>query len=216
MIKLILISLVILAVVLGAAYWLNGERGIMGEGGERGEMGGIEIGGMEMGIMGVGGDKGEEGEEKGANGENGGNGIFRHSDISTRYTDTRFGFSFGYPGQFNVGAFDDDNGRTVLVQRTEGGGSEGVQIYIQPFDEQTAITKERVLRDLPDTVIKNPLTVKLARAAAGLAFDSFEPGLGDTFEVWFARAGQLYQIKTRAKDKGAVAEIFRTWRFGDG
>src|SRR3989344_2478048 len=190
MIKLILISLVILAAVLGVAYWLNGERGIMGimgEGGERGEMGG-----------------------------GGGDGIFRHSDISTRYTDTRFGFSFGYPTGFNVGAFDDDNGRTVLIQRAEGGGSEGVQIYIQPFDEAAAITKERVLRDLPDTVIKNPLTVKLAGAAAGLAFDSFEPGLGDTFEVWFARGGQLYQIKTRAKDKGAVAEIFRTWRFGDG
>src|SRR3989344_3556821 len=77
MIKLILISIVILAAVLGAAYWLNGERGIMGEGGGRGEMGGVGGGGGE----GEGGEiKGRKGKKREQMGKMGGMGYF---DIPT-------------------------------------------------------------------------------------------------------------------------------------
>lgn len=131
---------------------------------------------------------------------------------SESYNDQRFGFSFEYPAGFNVGAFDDAGGRNILIQSAK----KGIQIYIQPFDNET-ITPERILQDLPGTVIENPLLVKVvgaaAGASAGLAFNSFQPGLGSTFEVWFSRSGQLYQIMAKVKDRGLVEEILKRWKF---
>lgn len=128
------------------------------------------------------------------------------------YIDLQYNFSFQYPKDFTVTKFQEgENGNTILVQEKES--KESFQIFISPFDEPGPLTKERVLQDLPDLIIKNPEQRVLKNGAAALIFFSEEPSLGEIREIWFVYNGYLYQISTYATLDSLVAEILETWKF---
>lgn len=139
-------------------------------------------------------------------------------NVGSRYTNTKYNFSFIPPVGFQVSAFPEgDSGDTVLLQSADG--KSGFQIFISPFDEEGPITAERIKKDIPDMVIQNPKQVAFPQSAptAGqvqaLAFLSRGSGLGDTKELWFVYTGNLYQIEAVASfDLGSALE---TWRFSD-
>lgn len=132
-------------------------------------------------------------------------------------------FSFRYPAGFAVSALPpDDTGETVLVRATEqtdlslyrtiDSAKLQFQIRISTFDEPGPITPERVLKDIPDTVITDPHTVQIGGAPA-LAFLSENAGLGATREVWFVHQGNLYQITAYAEMDEVLGGILKTWEF---
>ncbi len=114
-----------------------------------------------------------------------------------------YGFSFEYPKDWNVSSFSEGEGETILVQSSET----GVQIYISPFDEpETALTKERILKDIPEMVINNDQPIKFAGLSA-LRFDSVSQSGQNTREVWFAHNGFLYQISFALRSLGEAGAV---------
>src|SRR3990167_10120897 len=76
---------------------------------------------------------------------------------NNQYKNDQFGFSFGYPEGFNISDFDDGGGKIILVKNVgssvSNNSDNGFQIFIAAFDEPGPITKERILKDIPDMVI---------------------------------------------------------------
>ena len=141
------------------------------------------------------------------------------------YIDSQYKFSFEYPKHFTATKFSEgESGNTILVQYREQ--SEQVstsinkypkgasfQIFIAPFDEPGPLTKERVLEDLPDLIIKNPEQRVLKNGEVALMFFSQESSIGETREIWFIHNGFLYQISTYKELDSLVAKILETWKF---
>ncbi len=142
------------------------------------------------------------------------------SELNRTYFHPKYKFSFQYPGELNVSAFQEgEYGETVLVQKPDERA--GFQIFIAPFDEAGPMTKERILQDLPDMVVEEPQQVIIGQdpstgsgqAITALIFFSHEPSLGKTREVWFIHGGYLYQLSTYAGLDGFIGRILETWKF---
>ena len=128
------------------------------------------------------------------------------------FADSYYGFSFEYPKDFTASKFKEgEDGDTILVQ--EKGGKNGFQVFIAPFDEPGPLTRERILRDLPDMIIRNAEHRVLKNGIPALIFFSEEPSLGETREIWFIYGGYLYQITATKEIDGLVAQIVATWKF---
>lgn len=139
------------------------------------------------------------------------------------YIDSQYKFFFEYPKDFTATKFQEGEGDdTILVQKQ--GSKESFQIFISSFDEPGPITKERILQDLPDLIIKNPEQRVLKNGAVGLIFFSEESSVGETREIWFIYPvrssdsngvynGFLYQISTYKELDILVAKILETWKF---
>lgn len=128
------------------------------------------------------------------------------------YTDSQYNFSFQYPKDFTATKFKEgEDGDTILIQQK--GGEGGFQIFIAPFDEEGPLTKERILQDLPDIVIKNAENRVLKNGIPALIFFSEEASLGETREIWFINNGYLYQVTATKEIDSLVAQIIATWKF---
>jgi hypothetical protein len=133
------------------------------------------------------------------------------------FADSQYGFSFQYPKDFTATKFrEGEDGDTVLVQQkapSTGSGQAGFQVFILPFDEPGPLTKERVLQDLPDMIVKNAENRVLKNGIPALIFFSEEASLGETREIWFINNGYLYQITATKEIDSLVAQIIGTWKF---
>jgi hypothetical protein len=93
----------------------------------------------------------------------------------------------------------------------------GFQIVVDPSDEVDPITKERILKDLPSLVIDNPWEFFIAGDIPALRFESNDPTLGDTREIWFIHDGNLYRISMYASHKewldAWVRQVAQDWTF---
>ena len=139
------------------------------------------------------------------------------SESQNVYKNEQYGFSFGYPEGFNVSDFDEGNGKVILVKKAAS--DNGFQIFISPFDESGPITKERILKDIPDMIISNEKEI-LVGGEKALSFTSKdELGLpageagGETREIWFVRSENLYQISAFSSFEKELLKILATWKF---
>jgi len=127
------------------------------------------------------------------------------------YVSRALGVSFALPDGFRVVQSPvDGDAELLLVERD---ARTGFQVFRAPYDEPE-LTPERIALDLPDLAVDRLREVDLAGVPA-LAFASSDPDLGPTHEVWFARAGFLYQVMTRAAFEDELQQILQTWRFLD-
>ncbi len=139
------------------------------------------------------------------------------------YTHPGYGFSFDYPADWSADLFEDDSGpaspslggEVAVIQNSET----GILIYIYPFDEPGPISKERILRDVPDMKIANGKQIKIAPSTGSgqtidaLSFDSDEREIGPTREVWFVFGGFLYQLSAAEGGEEALNKMIETWKF---
>ncbi|OGD25762.1 hypothetical protein A2819_02315 [Candidatus Azambacteria bacterium RIFCSPHIGHO2_01_FULL_40_24] len=135
---------------------------------------------------------------------------------NNQYKNDQFGFSFGYPEGFNISDFDDGGGKIILVKNVgssvSNNSDNGFQIFIAAFDEPGPITKERILKDIPDMVISNEKEI-LVGGERALSFTSKDELGGETREIWIARGGYLYQITGYKNFEKELLEIMGTWKF---
>lgn len=144
------------------------------------------------------------------------------------YKNSQYGFSFSYPKGFNVSEFDDGGGKIILVKNVgssvSNNSENGFQIFIAAFDEpfdsaqgKPIITKERILKDIPDMVIINENEIAIGGEKV-LSFESKDELGAETREIWMvhpngASGGFLYQIKGYRNFEKEVLEILSSWRF---
>lgn len=129
----------------------------------------------------------------------------------SRYSSLDYHFSFDAPKGFSFNEIPDEKGTVVLA---EGSAGESFQIFVIPFDELGPLTPERIKKDLPQKVIRNPRAGTLDGVSA-IAFLSHEEGTGDVFEIWFIHDGNLFQITTNASFADGLQGILQTWKFSN-
>lgn len=140
-------------------------------------------------------------------------------ELSERYTNDKYAFSFSYPKGYTVRLMQDperDNASVILVQNAST--SVGFQIHIESTGEGfTELTKERIQTDLPGMLIKDPQEVVMGddkNAGKGIAFLSDDAAFGgNSREVWFVFNRNLYQIRTYAKYDPLLQAVLTSWKF---
>lgn len=120
-----------------------------------------------------------------------------------------YGFSFACPVDWISDLFKDGDGEVAVIQNAET----GILIYIDPFDEPGAITKERILKDVPGMALENSQQIKIAGTIEALSFLSNERETGPTKEVWFVHKNFLYQISAAEGSDEVLAKMIATWKF---
>jgi hypothetical protein len=139
--------------------------------------------------------------------------------LTQAYSNSQYNFSLMLPADFTVQevpSSDTDNPQdTLLFQNSTG---DGIQIVISPFDEDTGsgyvLTKDRILKDVPDLAITNEQAIQIGPNYQGLAFESNNDAFGGASrEVWFVFKGNLYQISTYQRLDPLLKAIFATWKF---
>jgi hypothetical protein len=129
-----------------------------------------------------------------------------------RFVSKPYGFSFQYPQDFSVSAFDDRGGHVVLVRSADS--KTVMQIFITNWDEPTdAVTPERIKQDLPNLTIRNARNMSMSGDSRALTFVGESDKFGRTREVWFARRGNLYQIIAPVQTQEFVGSLLETWKF---
>jgi len=121
-------------------------------------------------------------------------------------------FSFSYPEYLNNSALlvgENADEQIILFNSTEP--VVGFQIRISPFDEDIALTPERIGRDLPDLDLREPELISVAGVQA-VVFLSNE-GTLETRQIWFVRGGRLYQISTYIEFDERMVKILESWRW---
>lgn len=132
----------------------------------------------------------------------------KSEDMSETYTNHKYGFSFGYPKEFNISEFTEGEADVILAKDETG---DGFQIFIKPFDEPGPITKKRILKDIPDIHISNDKEISVGGEKA-LSFTSQYVSL-ETLEIWFVHGGNLYQISSFPDSASKLEKIIKTWAF---
>ena len=131
-------------------------------------------------------------------------------EVQPQYKNDQFGFLFNHPEGFNISDFDDGGGKIILVKKAAS--DNGFQIYITPFDEPGPITKERILKDIPDMAISNEKEISVGGERA-LSFTSQDDLGGETREIWMVHGGFLYQVKGYKNFEEKMIEVLKTWKF---
>ena len=134
-------------------------------------------------------------------------------ELKETYNDVENEFSFKFPEGYATSSFPADNGgRTLVVQKPNE--NIGFQIVITPFDEpDSSISKERIIKEIPDMEVLEPQEVAVGGGKDGLAFVSKNPFFGVSREVWFMFKGNLYQLSTYLSQEKLLQAILETWKF---
>lgn len=139
-------------------------------------------------------------------------GVIAGKDSNSKtFTHSKIGFSLEYPSELSVVEFDEGQGaRTILFQKP--GEQFGFQIFAVPYQGDT-ISPERIAKDIPSRVLKDPVEVVLGENTRASVFWSESPTIGETREVWFIRNGYLFEVTTYAELDTWLAGILSTLQF---
>lgn len=142
--------------------------------------------------------------------------IKKVNDTFNTYFHKKYSFSFDYPSTFKTSNFIEGDGEQIQFQADNG---DWFQIYVTPWDEGNIITPERIRKDLPNIVIKEPQQVVLGpkqKEGVGpqaLIFLSKDGTSIETREIWFVERGNLFQITTFKRLDPVIGNILSTLVF---
>jgi hypothetical protein len=130
----------------------------------------------------------------------------KYSSLNTVYSSNYF--SIKYPDGFKVFQTQISSAQEVFtVENVKGSG---FQIFVISWDEAGPITPERIWQDELDAEINDPKNADLDGSKA-LVFYGYNGDLGETFEVWTARKGKLYQITGPKTAEDLIISTLETW-----
>lgn len=142
--------------------------------------------------------------------------IKKVNDSLNIYFHKKYNFTFEYPSTFKTSNFIEGDGEQIQFQSDKG---DWFQIYVTSWDEGNIITPERIKKDLPNIIIKEPQQVILGPkqkegiGPRALIFFSKDGSIGDTREIWFVHNGSLYQISTHKSFDIEIGKILSTLVF---
>jgi hypothetical protein len=144
--------------------------------------------------------------------------VYEVPALTKDYSNEAYKFSLKMPADFeatDIPGDSNDAPDTILLQDT---ASNGIQIVISPFDEDTGsgytLTQERIQADVPDLTMTDVQVLEVGNSYKGLAFKSDNEAFGGASrEVWFVFHGNLYQISTYERLDDLLKGIFQTWQF---
>jgi len=130
------------------------------------------------------------------------------STLTETYKNPYF-FSFQHASTTHIEESLTEQGGTIMVNGVQG----DFQVYISPYDEDSStITSDRLMKDIPDLKMKDNKPIVIGADASGLSFVSEDTQGMETWEVWFARKGFLYQVSALSESKSFLEETLKTWK----
>ncbi len=142
--------------------------------------------------------------------------IKKVNDTFNTYFHKKYSFSFDYLSIYKTSNFIEGDGEQIHFQADNG---DWFQIYVTPWDEGSIITPERIRKDLPNIVIKEPQQVVLGPkqkdgvGPQALIFLSKDGTSIETREIWFVERGYLFQITTFKRLDPVIGNILSTLVF---
>jgi len=132
------------------------------------------------------------------------------------YRNQKYHFSLFHSDQMTVNEYDEGGGaETITFENSTSTNSatstDSFQIFIVPY-EGTQVSEQRFEEDEPSGVRDNMQDVTVD-GATGAAFNSTDPSLGDTYEVWFVYGGYLYELTTGKAFAPNMQGELQTWEF---
>lgn len=133
--------------------------------------------------------------------------------LTNTYRNEAYSFNFKYPEGLIPSSFPNPEFEGDIIILSDNKTGVGMQIIVSPFDEElTALTVERIKRDVPDMTIVDPQDVLLGDQGKGVAF--LDGTLDSaTRNVWFVANGFLYQITSPKVFDGVLKGILNSWVF---
>ena len=133
----------------------------------------------------------------------------------THYVHPNGAFSFAYPEGASVRMVPgEDDGEVLTIEQERGAGmftaQVGIQIATTPFDEDSALTPERIKKDIPDMVMGEVQMIRVDGTQA-VAFTSTDASFGASAEVWMVYGGRLYQISVPDNSRALLYNLLTTW-----
>lgn len=130
-------------------------------------------------------------------------------DGLSKYRSDEYRFGLFYPSHFRVDEFPEVGGaKTIVFQDPKT--FEGFQIFIVPY-RNPGIVPRRLERDVAGAIL-NMATTSVDGICAR-AFDTHNPLLADTSEVWIARDGNLFEITAYSEHRSILEDVIASWRF---
>jgi len=128
-------------------------------------------------------------------------------DSPTVYTHPTYGFNLDLPAGFKASNFAEGEGEVVMISN---GKNYQMQIFVRPFKDSEDITAAKIRRDIPDLPMKNPTDVSVGGNPATAFYTANGNGL-KMREIWFTRAGNLYQISAKSESDNITGWIMERW-----
>jgi hypothetical protein len=126
------------------------------------------------------------------------------------YRNEKYGFSYYHSLDAKLTEYDEGSGAMTLVHENFV-KVRGFQVFIVPYNEPL-ISEERFKMDVPSGVRKNVTDTTLDGVRA-VTFNSYDPMLGDTREIWVIHNGYLYEITTFSGVGNWFTPLIQSWRF---
>jgi hypothetical protein len=134
-----------------------------------------------------------------------------------RYADHLTGFSFSFPDDLKASAFGspyDASGETVLLQGAQS--TEGVQVVVTTFDDDTALTPDRIRHDLPQLAMTDVSTKTVgegSHTAQAVVFSTAGTSMGESRQAWFVYEKRLFQVSAPVAAHDAFTAVIASWQF---
>ena len=129
---------------------------------------------------------------------------------NSEYKNTSQNFTIQYPENLAVKDFDEGEGTHTITFKSAD-EEESFQIFFTPYFGD-AITRSRMLKDIPSGKFTDPVEIIFGDNIRGLVFFSTSD-IGDMREVWFIHKGYLFEVTTYKELDTWLAEIMNTWKF---
>ena len=132
------------------------------------------------------------------------------------YKNTEHGFSLVVPAGYKVAEYDasfegSEDARVVVI--TGEDSRSGFQIMVSEY-EGDKIDVATIMSELPGLAINKAVNAIIGKEARGVAFESNNSSFdGSSFEIWFARAGKLYQASSYLDQRRFVESVFQSFSF---
>jgi hypothetical protein len=115
------------------------------------------------------------------------------------YTDPTYGFSINLPKDFVLSSVPADEGEVIIAEHPTL--HLGLEMFITPFYEEEELLTADAIRELNlSMIVKAPVNTELEDGTPALRFESEDPALGETRQIWFTRDGNLFQVILYSKN----------------
>ena len=146
------------------------------------------------------------------------NGESQHGDASTKkvYLHSDSSFTFSIPGDFNysnLAETQDGGAQAESVIFVGNSASRNFQIHISDYGDNTPLTPQIILKDIPDLLIESPEKIAVGGSQGIVFISGPKDGTLRTREIWFTHNGKLFQISTYKDFDNQMVDILSTWKW---
>jgi hypothetical protein len=135
----------------------------------------------------------------------------RQAPVGTKeYRNETYHISLFYPDNLSVKEFDEGKGAATITFQNVA-TAQGFQMFVVPYTS-AQISRARFMQDEPSGVMQSPMNVKIGGVPA-TSFYGANTFLGETAEIWFLRAGYLYEVTAPKSEAAWFSQIMNTWQF---